>query len=193
MSKGTNQQASDLPLALRSAAECFDADTDGTVLYSSQCNGAFSDQGGGTLRAPSTVSAQSPTGGQKRVVFTSPTLAVAQVRAVGSNQLLLSVANQDPAKSSAASMNGLWKVNSDGSGLTRLAPATGKQGQFAVFSHAAWANVSRDVSLFAFQISSLGKPPSYSLVVGPMAGGQTTTFASRADGGLLLIIGWTSS
>jgi hypothetical protein len=57
---------------------------------------------------------------------------------------------QDPARSSAASMNGLWKVNADGTGLTRLAAAAGKQGQFAVFSHAAWANVSRDASLYAF-------------------------------------------
>src|SRR5260370_3673642 len=131
-------------------------------------------------------SAQSPTGGEKRVVFASPTLAVTQVRAVGSNQLLLSIANQDTANSSAASMNGLWKVNADGTGLTRLAAAAGKQGQFAVFSHAALANVSRDASLYAFQIYSyLGKPPSYSLVVGSMAGGQATTFASRADGGLL--------
>ena len=193
LSQGANQQASDLPLVVSSSADCWDADNDATTVYTSACQGTFSDQGGGTMRGPTTISAQSATGGQKRIVFNSPTLAVTQLRAVGSNQLLLSVGNQDPARSSAGSVNGLWKVNTDGSGLTRLAASAGKQGQFAVYSQAAWANVSRDGSLYAFQITSLGKPPSYSLVAGPMAGGQPTTIATRADGGLLLMVGWTTS
>jgi eukaryotic-like serine/threonine-protein kinase len=193
LTQGASQQASDLPLVVSSSADCWDADNDGTTVYTSACQGAFNDAGGGTMRGPSTIGAQSAIGGQKRVVFNSPTLAVTQLRAVGSNQLLLSVGNQDPARSSAGSMNGLWKVNTDGSGLTRLAPSAGKQGQFAVYSQAAWANVSRDASLYAFLITSLGKPPSYSLVAGPMAGGQPTTIATRTDGGLLLMIGWTSS
>src|ERR1700674_1172011 len=194
LSRGPNQQASDLPSVMSSTVECFDVDAGATALYTSECNGAFSDQGGGTLRGPSTIRAQSPTGGgQKRVVLTSASLAVTQIRVVSPNLLLLSVANQDPANSSAAGMNGLWKVNTDGSGLSRLVGSAGKQGQFAAFSHAVWANVSRDASLYAFQISALGKPPSYSLVVGPLAGGQATTVASRTDGGLLLLVGWTTS
>ena len=194
LSQGSNQQASALPVVVNTSAACFDAGNDGTTVYTSQCNGAFSDMGGGTLRGPSTISAQSASGGQKRVVFTSATLAVTQMRAVGSNQLLLIVGNQDPGNSSAASMNGLWKVKTDGSGLTRLAPSAGKQAQFAAYSQAPGATVSLDASLYAFQIYTLlAKPPSYSLVVGAMAGGQATTFASRADGGLLLIIGWSST
>lgn len=193
LTQGASQQASDLPFVVSSSADCWDADNDGTTLYTSACQGAFSDQGGGTMRGPSAIRAQSVTGAQKRDVFTSATLAVTQLRATGSNQLLLSVGNQDPARSSAGSMNGLWKVNTDGSGLTRLAASAGKQGQFAVYSQAAWANVSRDGSLYAFQITSLGKPPAYSLIAGPMAGGQPTTIATRADGGLLLMVGWTTS
>jgi hypothetical protein len=193
LSRGPNQQASDLPSVMSSEAECMDADADGTTLYTSECNGAFSDQGGGTVRGPSTIRAQSPTGGQKRVVLTSASLAVTQIRVVSPNVLLVSVGNQDPANSSATKMNGLWKVNTDGSGLTRLVASAGKQGQLAIFSHATWANVSRDASLYAFQFSAMVKVPSYSLVVGPIAGGQATTVASRADGGQLLIIGWTTS
>jgi hypothetical protein len=179
---------------MSSTAECFDVDADATTLYTSECTGAFSDQGGGTFRGPSTIRAQSATiSGQKRVVLTSASLAVTQIRAVSPNLLLLSVGNQDPADSSAARMNGLWKVNTDGSGLSRLVGSAGKQGQFAVFGHTTWANVSRDASLYAFQVSDIGKPPSYSLVIGPVAGGQATTFASRTDGGVLLVVGWTSS
>ena len=194
LSRGGNQQTSDLPSVLSSSAECFDADNIGITVYTSECNGAFSDAGGGTLRGPSTISAQSVSGGQKRVVFTSTTMAVTQMRAAGPDQLLLIVNNQDPAKSSAASMNGLWKVNTDGSGLTRLAASGGKQVQFAAYTQSPESNVSMDASMYAFQSYSLvGKPPSYSLVVGSIGGGQATTIASRADGGLLLVVGWTTS
>jgi hypothetical protein len=182
-----------LPSVISSTAECFDVDADGTTLYTSECNGAFSDMGGGTLRGPSTIRAQSPAGGQKRVVLTSASLAVTQIRAASPTMLLLSVANQDPGNSSATRMNGLWKVNTDGSGLSRLVGSAGKQGQFADSGHSAWANVSRDASLYAFQISAVGKPPSHSVVVGPLAGGQATTIATRTDGGLLLVVGWTTS
>ena len=194
VSRGANQQASDLALLVTSAAQCWDADNAGATIYISECKGAFSDVGGGTMRGPSTISAQPATDGQKQVVFTHPKLAVTGLRAAGSNQLLLSVGNQEPGNSSATSMNGLWRVNTDGSGLTRLlASSAGQQGQFAVYSQAPWATVSRDASLYAFQVSGAAKPPSYSLVLGPIAGGPATTFASRADGGLLLVVGWTTS
>src|ERR1700694_2017319 len=85
LSRGPNQQASDLKSVMSSTAECFDVDAAATTLYTSECNGTFSDQGGGTLRGPSTIRAQSPTGGgQKRVVLHSAGPAVAQDRVGGS-------------------------------------------------------------------------------------------------------------
>src|ERR1700674_1258666 len=58
LSRGPNQQGSDLPSVMSSTVECLDADADGTTLYTRECNGAFRHQGGGTLRGPSTIRAQ---------------------------------------------------------------------------------------------------------------------------------------
>lgn len=123
-------------------------------------------------------------------MFTSPTLAVTQVRSISLSRLLLNVGNHDPSQNTT--MNGLWKVNTDGSGLTHLVQSSGLQGNFSEFSQSAWANVSRDGSLYAFQLGRLNKPPSYSLLFGSLAGGPPTTFAASADGGQLLVIGWTT-
>ncbi|HEY0492187.1 MAG TPA: hypothetical protein VGD57_01790 [Candidatus Dormibacteraeota bacterium] len=194
LKRGANQVSSDLVQLSSSVATCFDVYGDGSTVYTSKCNGSFSDTGGSTLRGPSEITAQPTTGGSKRNVFTSPTLAVTQVRAAASGQLLLSVGNQEPAGSAGTgAMNGLWRVNADGSGLTQLVKATNTQGQFNLFSQTSWANLSRDGRLYAFELSKLQKVPAYSLVVGAVAGGPPSTIATRVDGGQLLIVGWTAS
>ncbi len=188
---GANQQSSRLPQIVKTPGDCWDADSDGTTLFTSQCSGFFSDEGGGVQSGPSKVSAQAATGGPEHSVFTSATLAVIQLRAIGQGRLLLNVGNHDPSQT-AAPTNGLWKVNTDGSGLARLVQSSGLQGNFNVFSQTGWSNVSRDGSLYAFQLGSQRKPPSYSLLFGSLAGGPPTTFAASADGGQLLVIGWTT-
>lgn len=190
--RGTNQPSSDLVQLSSSVAPCFDSFDDGGTVYTSSCNGTFSDTGGPTSRGPSQVTAQPAGGGPKRTVFTSQTLAIIQARAAGSGRLLLSVGNQEPGGAAGAA-NGLWKVNADGSGLTQLVKAPRVQGQFNLFSQTSWANVSRDGGLYAFELSGLEKIPSYTLVFGPLAGGPSTTIAARADGGQLLLVGWTTN
>ncbi len=194
LKRGADQLSSDLVQVSSSTATCSDLYSDGSTLYTTQCNGKFSDTGGPTSSGPSEVTARPTAGGAKRTVFKSQTLAVTQVRATDGGQLLLSVGNQQPGGSAGAgSMNGLWKINADGSGLTQLVKAPNMQGQFNLFSQASWADVSRDGRLYAFELSKLEKTPGYTLVFGAVAGGPPTTIAARADGGQLLIVGWTTN
>jgi hypothetical protein len=161
-------------------------------VYTSQCQGSFSDQGGGSTNGPSNITSSSASGGTSHQVFNSPSLAVTQLRATTGGPLLLIVGNQSPT-TAGTSMNGLWKVNTDGTGLTRLAAAPGKQGEFAFYNQVPWANVSKDNAMYAVAFNGFSKPPTSTVVVGAIAGGPSTTVATHADGGQVLVIGWTTS
>ena len=73
---------------------------------------------------------QSITGGSAHMAFTTPTMAIAHVRLLGysSSSLLLIMENQNfgaPVRVDT-SQNGLWKMNSDGSGRTSETAARGE-------------------------------------------------------------------
>jgi hypothetical protein len=70
-------------------------------------------------------------------------MLVVGVRVIGygSSSLLLSAANT----ANDASLNGLWKMNVDGTGLTRLTSTTGTFNQFTQYP---WSNFSRDDKLY---------------------------------------------
>lgn len=111
------------------------------------------------------------------------------VRAVTRNTLLFVVDNLafDSGVTVDKSHNGLWKIDTDGSGLTQLASAgsLNRQSQFP------WSNISRDASLYSLQGFD-GK--TITLQFGSLSGGATTTFASiPADSNAnLSIVGWTT-
>jgi len=111
------------------------------------------------------------------------------VRAVTRNTLLFVVDNLafDSRVTVDKSHNGLWKINTDGSGLTQLASA----GSLNRASQFPWSNMSRDATLYSFQGFD-GK--TISLEFGSLSGGATTTFASIAAGSNadLGIVGWTT-
>jgi len=91
-------------------------------------------------------------------------------------------------------MNGLWKVNTDGTHLIQLstggAGVSGGPSILCQYSQYPWSNVSRDGSLFALQHNS-SNGQTQSLLLGSMNGGMPTPFAS-ISGTQLSIVGWTT-
>ncbi len=93
-----------------------------------------------------------------------------------------------------SSQNGLWKLNTDGTGLTRLTTEVkGNVTSLCQFSQNPWSNVSRDDSLYAFETNNTGTYPyTYTLSFGQFSGSSPQSFASISDGTQLAIIGWTT-
>ena len=127
-------------------------------------------------------------------IFTSSTLAVIQVRAVTSSTLLLLVGNSDQY----SNQNGLWKINSDGSGLPqRLSIEKSDRTMFNHYSQYPWSNVARDGSMYAFKTGSTQALGYDKLFIGSLDGGQPTAIAEDGVGtivhnALLDIAGWTT-
>ncbi|GHO99911.1 hypothetical protein KSF_099590 [Reticulibacter mediterranei] len=184
---------------------CSDLDIgpDLQTIFTSQCKGyAEGDHnadGGPPNQGPSTVNRiqqdTTNTSGWSKptAIFTSSTLAVLQVRAVTSSTLLLLVGNGDQY----SHQNGLWKINTDGSGLQRLSIEMSDRTMFNHCSQYPWSNVARDGSMYAFKTGSTQALGYDKLFVGSLNGGQPTAIAEDGVGTIksdsqLEVAGWTT-
>jgi len=197
-SRGANQPESNLTLVYRSSPDsshsaCWTADSsyDGSTAFISECGLLNSTRhpGAGAQEGPSDILAKPATGGTAHSLFNNATEAIMMVRAVTRNTLLYVVNDVafDSGVSVDTSHNGLWKVNTDGSGATQLTNA----GNLNSESQFPWSNISRDASLYSLQTSD---GHTVTLQFGSLSGGATTTFASTASGSTanLAIVGWTT-
>jgi hypothetical protein len=205
--QGPNQRPSDLTQIIKpsSSSSCrsFDSDYNATILVTSQCSQTFPTGSGpdsvGLLSGPSSIVAQGVTGGSQQKIYTSQTQAVTQVRMLGyeSNSLLMTVNNLDSSGGMLplSTPNGLWKINTDGSGLTNLASTDSfSECELNQFTQYPWANLSLDNHLYALATQAvLSKANTTTLMVGSLSGGGTTAFENgSANAGMLAIAGWTS-
>lgn len=205
-SRGANQNSNNLQKVFDASSVtgttnfCWNADSnfDGTKLFTSQCSTTANSSGPGidSQSGPSTINMQSATGGaQQKKIFTSQNMAITAVRSISKSTLLLLINNNGTGTNVDTSQNGLWKVNADGSGLTRLttggAGVSGGPGLLCPFTQYPWSNVSRDGSMFASQHNSVNGQ-TQSLLFGSLNGGSSTTIASISDGTQLSIVGWTT-
>ena len=207
-SSGPGQTISDLTtvyqdkLSAPSTYPCWDADSsyDGSTLFISQCTGLAAPNCSGscllgTREGPSTIITEPAAGSTQHTILTTQMLGIAAVRSISPQTLLLAVENFSRNHSVDTSENGLWKVSSNGTGLTRL--TTGGKGQSTIinqYTQFPWSNVSRDGSMYAFETTNSGSatyPYTFALLFGSLSGGAPTTFASISDGTQLSIVGWT--
>jgi hypothetical protein len=207
-SRGPGQSISNLTtvyqdkLTPSSNYPCWDADSsyDGSTLFISQCTGLSAPNCSGscalgTREGPSTINTEPAAGGTQHTMLTSQKAGIAVVRSISPQMLLLDIENFSMNHPVDSSQNGLWKVNSNGTGLTRL--TTEGKGQSTIlnqYTQLPWSNVSRDGSMYAFETTNSGSvtyPYTFALLFGSLSGGAPTTFASIADGTQLSIVGWT--
>jgi eukaryotic-like serine/threonine-protein kinase len=202
--KGANQHPNNLLQVIqpRQSQYCWDFDSDynTTKLVTSSCTVSFpvGSTDRGVQQGPGNISVQLISGGQGNKIYASAQLAVAQVRLLGysSNRLLLTIENQNYGANVPidTSQNGLWKMNIDGSGLTRLtAEDTGNESNLNLFTQYPWSNVSFDGRMYALQVTNIqSKDPITTLVFGELNGGKTTAFAfAHTNSGTVEVAGWT--
>ncbi len=190
--RGANQHLDDLQQAYQLPAgstqgdlalSCWDADpsADATTLFVAQCK-SYTDFSSQIVRQPAA-------GGKASVIFSSDTLHIEAIRAASPTTLLLDLLSPGAADS----RNGLWKINTDGTGLTRLMSAPDQGSAFLnVFSHAPWATVSRDGSLYAVETVTDTAPRTSTLRYGSLQGGAQTVFATSIAAWTFLV-GWTTA
>lgn len=190
--KGADQQVSDLIQVFDFPGSClsFDSSVDKAKLFVSTCHTAAGTQQGGTQQGPSTIIAEPALGGPQTTVYTTPTLAITTVRVISRTTMLLLIWNL----SGDTSHNGLWKMNLDGTGLTRL--TTDGAGQMSLLNGASqfpWSNISRDGSRYALLvISNNGTTQSQSLLIGSLGGSSPSSFATVSGAENVSIVGWTT-
>jgi eukaryotic-like serine/threonine-protein kinase len=201
--KGGNQHDSDLLQVIQPSQPqyCWDFDSDyaTTKLVTSQCRVLPTTCVRGVQQGPSTITTRPINGGSQQTIYSNARYAVNQVRFQGysSTSLLLTVDNQNfganvPVDSS---QNGLWRMNTDGSGLVRLSNGgANRESTFNRFSQYPWSNVSRGGSMYVIQVSDVASPsPVTRLYVGSLSGGSPTSFAYANMGeGTVEVAGWTA-
>jgi hypothetical protein len=114
------------------------------------------------------------------------------MRSITNNTLFYRVSNN----SGDTSKNGLWKINTDGTGNTFLSSisADGPNSSLGLnqFTQYPWSNFSRDNSMYALeQFTAQNGKVTDTLLFGSLNGGSPTTFAS-ISGTALALVGWTT-
>jgi hypothetical protein len=206
-SRGPNQQMSDLTTVFQDQVgqtfnyPCWDADSsyNGSTLFVAQCSGIAAPNCSGscalgTREGPSSINTEPGTGGSQKTIFTSQAAGIAAIRAISSNTLLLQLENFSASQQVDRRQNGLWKLNTDGAGLTRLTTEyPGYTTSLCPFTQNPWSTVSRDGKLYAFESGNSGTyPVTDTLYYGSLNGGTPTQFAYISDGSQLAIVGWTT-
>jgi hypothetical protein len=169
-SKGPNQQETSLQTILTAYQGCqnYAISPDATQRYVAHCT--FTNAG--VTTGPSTVSVQSLPGGTPKTIFTSQQFALCDIELISSTSLLLEVCD------TYSSQIGLWKINTDGTDLTRL-------------------QIGRDLPIFApdgntyVMLTSNLTQAEASLLIGLRNGGGPTAFATAAySAGEIGVVGW---
>jgi len=184
---GANQTSGLLTTILQAQSPfAFDSSFDANQLYIAGCRGPEQ----GSSIGPCSIAVQDPTHGPEYPVYISSSYAITEVQVVTPTTLLFLINNVSlPGQPADTSHNGLWKINTDGSGLTALAPSTtGQSFQLNSYTQYPWSNLSRDGNWYSFQnVTSSG----VSLMFAPLSGGAPTVFASTASDNVA-IAGWTT-
>jgi hypothetical protein len=181
-SKGVNQQASGLTAIATLPVSCgsIALSGDGTSLFSSFCTTSPAKCQGDQVHGPSKISVLSSTGGTIHTVYRSQSHAVTDIYAISASSLLIYIENT----AGDLSQDGLWKINTDGSGLTRLTTTSAQACQYNTYAYPL-TQITSDGHSYALLSMNKGMQK---LVTGSLAGGVPTTLIERNFGNSNVLI-----
>ncbi len=183
--KGANQHNSDLqkivsrPQVANGTNLCdFDNSTDGSQLFVLSCSIS-----NGYSAPPSNITVQPANGGTASTLLNSKSLAIRSISVINAQTMLLLV-NGYP---NGVSQNGIWKMNTDGTGLTRLTAYANPS--FCGVSYGPCVSVSPDGSFYA--MVKFNATADETLNYGSLNGGPVTK-AVDLTGLYAYFVGWTN-
>lgn len=185
ISSSGGQTQDTLPALVHKTFGDFDSNYNGSLLFVD-----YGYCGLAGCNVPGDITVQATTGGPETTILHETNYVVTTLRVVSADTLLLLINNSQAGGGSDISHNGLWKIHTNGSGLTRLTTDSASQNSsLNTESQFPWSNASRDSQLYALQISTAH---TFTLEYGSLNGGSPNIFASISDGTVLSIAGWTT-
>ncbi len=174
----TSQQISlpNIPGGTGDTCYDFDFSPDNTQLLTSDCLGS-----GRGYSGPSTIETVPLAGGAPHVIHTSQH-TIPYARFITNTTIWFAI-NDYPDTGS----NGLWKINIDGSGLTRL---TTQGASFELLSYSSNMHISPDNTMFA--IEGGGASSVAPISIGSFNGGNTSRINPTNQSSVLNLVGWTT-
>lgn len=185
ISKGVNQRASSLAQITSLPMFCGNIAPggNGSQLFSSSCTAFNGNCQGQQVQGPSSVSMLPALGGATRTIYSSQSRAVTAIAAASSSSLLIYIENTTGDRS----QDGLWKINTDGSGLTRLTTTNALACQYNRYVYPL-TQISSNGARYALLYMDGGEQK---LIVGSLAGGSPTTIIAHqlASSNVLVLAG----
>ncbi|HYL43807.1 MAG TPA: hypothetical protein VEU97_10510 [Ktedonobacteraceae bacterium] len=163
----------------------FEKSSDGTQLFTGPCtsvdgNGCW----GPATQGPGTLSVRPSTGGPAKTIYHSQNQAIMTLHPVSSQTLLMYIENT----SGDLSQNGLWKINADGNGLTRLTTVVGRQCDDLGYP-VLYPQIISGGQYYALQMVD-STSSNESLLVGSLNGDAPTIFETKdTREGVLILVG----
>ena len=172
-SKGVNQQVSNLTPVASIPMFCGNIalSDDGSQLFSSSCTQFNGNCQGAQVQGPSSVSVQSPVEHKSTIIYSSPNRAITAIHPVSASSLLIYIENT----TGDLSQDGLWKINTNGSGLTRLTTTNALPCQYGQAAY-PFTQITSDSQSYALLHFDGGVQK---LVTGSLAGGSPTTIETH--------------
>jgi hypothetical protein len=192
-SKGANQPYGNflhVTSIINRDCSAFEPSHDATQLYTTSCTQVTLNncQSGEGVQGPSTISVQPATGGKATTIYSSTSHAIVAIHLVNTQTILFYIGNS----AGDLSQNGLWKINTNGSGLTRLSTVAGMRCliQYAEY----WPEIASNSQSYTQLTTSFTSTASgQAIQVGSLSGGAPVTIAtpdpSARTGMLLVLIG----
>lgn len=173
ISKGTHPTASDLTQITSIPTFCgkFAPGGNGSQVFTSSCTALNGNCQGQQVQGPSSVNMIPASGGATRTVYRSQSQAVTAIAAAGPSSLLIYI----ETTRGDLSQDGLWKINTDGSGLTRLTTTRALTCEYVQYPYSL-TQVSSDSTRYALLFMDGAEQK---LIVGSLAGGAPTTITAH--------------
>lgn len=193
-----------------SGDECqdFDVSPDNTHLLYSDCHVQITPDPPQSdtisYTGPSTIASQLLSGGPSNTIYQDTAHGIHYARYINDSTILFVGSN---TIMDTNTQGGLWKINTDGSGLTQLVStqSTAQAKDFIldleklnVPGYRPWFSVSPDGTMFALGIAHSSSHDMESLLFGSLNGGSTTTFAttdvldSQKNVYSVSLVGWST-
>jgi hypothetical protein len=132
---------------------------------------------GDDLIGPSALKSAAISGGPASTIYASKSLAILRIQPVSGGILLMYIGNT----AGDMSQNGLWKINTDGTGLTRLTTAHDQQCQRLDYRD-WWPQIASNGQSYALTLyRNANNTYNPSIMVGSLTGSAPITIATGAD------------
>lgn len=153
--------------------------SDSSQLFTSSFTDANTNQDncqGALIKGPGTLNSYVIASGSTHTIYSDQSHAIQSVLPVNTHTLLIYIENN----TGDLSQNGLWKINTDGTGLTRLTTANDPKCRDT--NYPEWApQIAHNDQSYALLQTDFNQGEAQSIVLGKLSGGTPTTIATSAN------------